>query len=398
MTLKDCNMKTLCILTATRAEYGLLKTIIEKLMAQNEFRVEVAVTGAHLSEKTGMTYEEIESDGIPIAVKIPILEEDMNSPESVSKAMANAMTGFAKYFASKKIDALMVLGDRYETLAVCLAAMNAQIPILHLYGGETTEGAIDEAIRHSITKLSYLHFTSTEEYRKRVIQLGEDPERVFCVGAIGIENGLREEKMSREELFDSLHLSKEMLTRNLGIVTFHPVTLENDIENQCDEFLAALKDIAQNLDTTLIITGANADCGGDYLNSRLEEFAAERSNVAFVMSLGRKRYLSALNTAEFVLGNSSSGLVEAPTFHIPTINVGNRQKGRLMGDTILCCDCKHEEIVKTVQQALTKEVQEKCQSYTNPYGDGNTSDRIVSRTKEFMKMDQLSLQKKFYDL
>ena len=239
---------------------------------------------------------------------------------SVSKSMGQAMIGFAEYFEESKPDALLVLGDRYETLAVCCAAMIAQIPIFHLYGGETTEGAIDEAIRHAITKMSYFHFSSTEEYRKRIIQLGEAPDRVYCVGAIGIENVLYEEKMSKRELIESIGLDFSV---PYGVVTYHPVTLNDRSIEQCQELLDALEQLKEY---QFIITGANADCGGNIINRMMQEFANVHDNVYFTLSLGMKRYLSALEYSSFVLGNSSSGLIEAPSFKIPTINIGDRQK------------------------------------------------------------------------
>ena len=245
--------KKIIVLTATRAEYGLLKNIIISLDSVRELDVEVAVTGAHLSLDCGLTYREIEKDGIQIAKKIEILLSS-DTPASISKSMGLAMIGFAEYFEESRPDALLVLGDRYETLAVCCAAMNARIPIFHLYGGETTEGAIDEAIRHSITKMSYLHFTSTEEYRKRVIQLGEMPERVFCVGAVGIENALSQTMFTKRELADKVKLD---LAVPFGVVTFHPVTLEDSVEMQCREVMKAIEYFK---DYQFIITGANADC------------------------------------------------------------------------------------------------------------------------------------------
>lgn len=383
--------KKIIVLTATRAEYGLLKNIIISLGSVRELDVEVAVTGAHLSPDCGLTYREIEKDGIQIAKKIEILLSS-DSSASISKSMGLAMIGFAEYFEESRPDALLVLGDRYETLAVCCAAMNARIPIFHLYGGETTEGAIDEAIRHSITKMSYLHFTSTEEYRKRVIQLGEMPERVFCVGAVGIENALSQTKFTKRELADKVGLD---LTVPFGVVTFHPVTLEDGMELQCREVMKAIEYFK---DYQFIITGANADCGGNLMNQMFSAFAEQHQNIYFSLSLGMKAYLSALSFAAFVLGNSSSGLMEAPSFKIPTINVGNRQKGRIKADTVIDCKTESQDIIQAVKYAMSDSFKEHIVNCVNPYGNGNTTKKIVQIVKDELMNKDMNLQKKFYDI
>lgn len=379
------------VLTATRAEYGLLKPIITLIHKSERFEAKILVTGAHLSPKYGETYKEIEQDGFVIDKKIDILSESDGSA-AVSKSMGLAMIQFGEYFAEAGLDYLMVLGDRYETLAVCCAAMNARIPILHLYGGETTEGAIDEAIRHSITKMSYLHFTSTKEYRRRVIQLGEAPERVFNVGAIGIENALMMPKYSKEELAEQVGLSLEV---PYGVVTFHPVTLENNAAGQCRELLEAMEHFEAY---QFIITGANADNGGQEINRILSEFADLHDNMYFTHSLGGKKYLSALQYASFVLGNSSSGLMEAPSFKIPTINIGDRQKGRLKADSVIDCIPKKEKIIAAVEHAMSPEVQAKLESVVNPYGDGITSAKILKILEEKLSGGGVDLKKRFYNI
>lgn len=394
--------KKICVLTATRAEYGLLKNIILKLTAIPEYTVNVAVTGMHLSPEFGLTYKEIEEDGITVDRKISILTGE-DSPCAVSKTMGQALIKFADYFEESKPDMLIVLGDRYETLAVCCAAMNSQIPIVHLYGGETTEGAVDEAIRHAITKLSFLHFTSTEGYRKRVIQLGEAPERVFCVGATGIENILWQKLMTRKELEESLQHEQPgfYLSGEYVVVTFHPVTLENGSERkQAEELLLA---IHRAKDYKFIITKANADAGGMVINSMLDDFvkkeAIEQPGKVFLTeSLGMIRYLSALKYSAMVIGNSSSGLTEAPSFQIPTVNIGNRQKGRLHGDTVINCEPICSDIENAMEIAKTEEFQAKCRNAVNPYGDGNTSEKIVTILKEWLGKDKIHLMKKFYDI
>lgn len=383
--------KKITVLTATRAEYGLLRNIIFALNQIGKISVEVVATGAHLSPECGLTYKEIEKDGIHIARKIEILLSS-STAVAISKSMGLALAGFAEYFEESKPDALLVLGDRYETLAVCCAAMNARIPIFHLYGGETTEGAVDEAIRHAVTKMSYLHFTSTEEYRKRVIQLGEDPKRVFYVGAVGVENALHRKKMKKEELAESVGMDLKV---PFGVVTFHPVTLESGVEAQCQEVMKAIEYFDE---FQFIVTGANADCGGGVINQLFSEFAKQRENVYFTLSLGMERYLSALNYAAFVLGNSSSGLIEAPSFHIPTINIGNRQKGRIKADTVIDCRTDSQDMIRTVKYGLSEAFSKRIQNAVNPYGDGNTSRNVARIVKEHLLYKEISLQKKFYDI
>lgn len=384
-------MKSITVLTATRAEYGLLSPIIHALKACGSFEVRVVVTGAHLSPEFGLTYREIEKEGIEIDRKIEILLSS-DTPSAISKSMGMALIGFADYFAERRPDALVVLGDRYETLAVCCAAMNARIPIIHLYGGETTEGAVDEVIRHAITKLSYLHLTSTEEYRKRVIQLGESPGRVFTVGAIGIENAMKKKLLSKQELANSLGLALE---RPYAVITFHPVTLENNsAEQQCRELLKAL-DMHPEMD--YIITKANADADGRIINKMLDDYSLTHDNVSVYESLGSVRYLSAVKYSCMVIGNSSSGLVEVPSFKIPTVNIGDRQKGRLKAASVIDCSPKAEKISQSIERAKTIEFREICETVTNPYGDGDTSKKVVDAIVNMMS-SEIDLKKKFYDI
>lgn len=385
-------MKKIVILTATRAEYGLLKPLMEGLLADDYYDVRIAVTGMHLSPEFGMTVREIESDGMPIDKKIEIILSS-DTPIALSKAMGLAMISFSEYFEESQPDAVVVLGDRYETLAVCCAAMNARIPIFHLYGGEATEGLIDEAIRHSITKMSYLHFTSTDAYRKRVIQMGEDPSRVFNVGAMGVENALRVPVMTVDELEQSLGFR---LGKNYVVGTFHPVTLENSTaESQTKELLAA---IDQHPYLTYLFTKANADTDGRVINRLLEEHSHKHDNLHLVDSLGMKRYLSAIRNAQFVIGNSSSGLVEVPSFHVPTINIGDRQKGRIAGETVIACNPDRESISISIDKALDWLFRENIKNVRNPYGDGHTSEKIMAVMKDFFKKNRINIKKRFYDL
>lgn len=383
--------KIISILTATRAEYGLLKPIITKLNTIEKFDIRIVATGAHLSPEFGLTYKEIQKDGFKIDEEIEILLSS-DTPSSISKSMGLAMISFSDYFSKLNPDLLIVLGDRYETLAVATTAMNQRIPIAHLYGGETTEGAIDESIRHAITKLSYLHFTSTNEYRNRVIQLGEHPDRVYNVGAIGIENILNEKHLSKEELEKELKID---LSKPYVLGTFHPVTLENNTsEKQIESLLEVCKEY-KNLN--FLLTKANADAKGRIINQIIDRYAIENDNIATFTSLGMKRYLSALKYCSMVIGNSSSGLIEAPSFGIPTINIGDRQKGRLQASSIINCQPSKDSIKQAIVQAMSKSFVEEAKKTINPYGSGNTSDKIIEVIKEYVFGKKIDLKKKFYD-
>ena len=385
-------MKKIAVLTATRADYGLLSPVIRQLKSYEDLDVRLAVSGAHLSPEFGMTVTEIQADGIPIDREIEILLSS-DSPAAITKSMGIALIGFADYFSVLQPDALLVLGDRYETLAVACAAMNAKIPIIHLYGGETTEGAVDEGIRHALTKLSNIHFVANDEFRKRVIQLGESPDRVFKVGAMGPENALRVSKYTQRELEDSLGCR---LGSRYAVLTFHPVTLEqNTAEAQTDALTEALSRFP---DITFLCTKANADTEGRIINRKLEEYARVHENVYLFDSLGAKRYLSALQNALFAIGNSSSGLAEVPSFGIPTINIGDRQKGRMQGASVINCQPQADSIEKAIIKALSPEFRAVAAAAGNPYGDGNTSYKIAEIIHDLLVHRKLDLKKKFYDL
>lgn len=384
-------MKKITIVTTTRADYGLLSPIIKRLREINCLETEVVVTGSHLSSMFGKTVSEVESDGVSIAREIDILSP-IDSPVGISTTMANALTKFSSYFEAMKPDALMVLGDRYETLAICLAALNSRIPIIHLHGGEITEGAIDNAIRHSITKLSSLHFASTDEHRKRIIQMGENPDTVFNVGAVGVENALN------TIFYDKMVLEEELgiQLNKYALLTFHPVTLEN---NTAETQIRCLLDVvAKHNDICFVCTKANADLNGALINRVLEEYADKHSNIAVFDSLGAKKYLSLMRGACFVIGNSSSGIIEAPSFKIPTINIGDRQKGRTQAKSVINCEPNEDSIESSIELALSDAFRKEIMNVVNPYGNGKTSEKVAIITRDFLIGNKLSLQKRFYDL
>lgn len=380
-------MKRVAVVTATRAEYGILTPLIKAINDDSELELDLIVTGTHLSEKHGSTKKFIEADGFHIAHEIPILE-DGNTPYDISVTMANAVKGFAECFMNDRPDMVVILGDRTEMLGIASAAMNERIPIAHLHGGEVTEGAVDDCVRHALSKMSYLHFTSTEVYRKRVIQLGESPDRVFFVGALSTENIIKAPLKSESEIRNDVGIPKE---KPYLVVTFHPVTLEADsAKNQTLELCRAME---QKNEFFYLITMANSDAGGDTVNSIFADFADKHDNVKLVSSLGMIRYLSAVKYAKFVLGNSSSGIVEAPVLGTPTVNIGDRQRGRLMADTIINCLPDSDSIVKAINTAEITE-----HTPTLMYGDGETSSKIVAVIKDYLLNDKIDLKKHFYDM
>lgn len=383
-------MKKICVVTGTRAEYGLLYWLMKEIQADPEFELQLVVTGMHLSPEFGLTYKEIEKE-FTITKKIEMLLSSDTSV-GISKSMGLAQISFAECFEELKPDILVVLGDRYEIFSAVSAAMIARIPIAHLHGGETTEGAFDESIRHSITKMAHLHFTAAEEYRQRVIQLGECPDRVFNVGGMGIENIKRLKLLNKEEFEKSINF--KLNEKNL-IVTFHPVTLENSTaKEQFQELLSALDTLS---DTNIIFTKANSDTDGRIINQKIDDYVAKNrdKSVAFT-SLGQVRYLSALQFMDAVVGNSSSGLIEAPSFKIGTINIGDRQLGRLKAQSIIDCEPWQKSIEQAFEKLYSDAFQESLKNIQNPYGDGIASKRII----EIIQIMNLSniLKKSFYDL
>jgi len=383
--------RKVCVVTGTRAEYGLLRWVMEEIRESASLELQVIATGMHLSPEFGLTYRDIEADGFRIDRKVEMLLS-ADTPSAISKSMGLAMIGFADAYDQLRPDMLLVLGDRYEILAAATAAMIARIPIAHLHGGETTEGAFDEAIRHSITKISHLHFVAAEEYRKRVIQLGEHPDRVFQVGGLGIDNIHRLPLLSREALEESLDFS---LGERSLLITFHPVTLEqNTSGQQMKELLAALK-VQER--TKLIFTMPNADTGSRVLFEMIEEFVKQNSERAKAFtSLGQLRYLSCLKFVDAVVGNSSSGLAEAPSFKIGTVNIGDRQRGRLKAASVIDCEPDHDSIRHALEKLYSSSFQNLLVSARNPYGEGGASKAIV-KNLEASVYDRF-LKKRFYDL
>lgn len=385
-------MKKICVVTGTRAEYGLLKPLMEKLIEEDGIILQTVVTGMHLSPEFGLTYREIENDGFGINDRIEILLSS-DTPIGVSNSMGLAMIGFSQCFARLQPDYIVILGDRYEIMAATTAASIARIPIIHLYGGETTEGAFDEAFRHSITKMSFLHFTSTEDYRQRVIQLGEHPERVFNVGAIGIENVKKMKLMEKEEIEKNI---KFKFGKKTALVTFHPVTLEQGTsEKQFKNILDALHHIT---DLKVVFTKANSDTDGRIINKMIDEYVKnnEEKAISFT-SMGQLRYLSTMKYVDVVVGNSSSGIVEAPSFHVPTVNIGDRQKGRIQAETVINCEPKTVDIINSLYLSFSTEFKEKIKNTVNPYGEGNVTTKIIAQIKKLMN-SSIDLKKVFYDI
>lgn len=380
-------MKKICIFTGTRAEYGLLYWLIKGIHKDPDLELQLIVTGTHLSHEFGYTISEIRKDGFPISKSIEILLSS-DTAVGVSKSVGLAQISFSEAFAQLQPDILVLLGDRTETFAAASCALIAGIPIAHIHGGELTEGAYDDALRHSITKMSHLHFAATELYRKRVIQLGEHPETVFNVGAIGLDNIKKMGLLDREE-FEKF-IDRKLLKHNL-LITFHPVTLDKQTsEEQFQQLLDAVHELNETL---LIFTKPNADKDGRIIISLIDEYVAchPEKSICFV-SMGQLRYLSALKLVDAVVGNSSSGIIEAPILKTPTINIGDRQKGRIMGETIINCGSEKKEIQEAIRKALNFD---RTVDLKNPYGEGDSSAKILHILK---KQDTIRLKKKFFDL
>lgn len=385
-------MRKICVVTGTRAEYGLLSRLIRMINDSKETELQLIATNMHLSPTYGETYKEIEKDGFTIDRKIPIIEEGKNDAVATLKSMAKAISGFADAFNELKPDMIVLLGDRYEILAAAEAALIERIPIAHIHGGEVTEGAYDDAIRHSITKMSQLHFTSTEEYRKRVIQLGEQPDRVFYVGALGVENIKTLPLMSKDEIQRNLGFE---INEKTILVTYHPVTLGPDsMKKDIDAFIAALD---ARPEIRIIFTMPNSDNGSEVIVEVINAFVEKNKNRAVAFkSLGLVRYLSAMKYCGAVVGNSSSGILEVPSFGIPTLNIGDRQKGRIAAGSVYNCAPDFESVLAGLDKVMTSEIRKKAKGVKHPYDKEGTAENIFQVISSY-PLEQLN-QKHFYDI
>ncbi|ASG68530.1 UDP-N-acetyl glucosamine 2-epimerase [Francisella halioticida] len=382
--------RKVCVVTGTRAEYGLLYWLMKGIEADSDLELQIIATGMHLSPEFGLTYIDIEKD-FEIDKKIEMLVSS-DTAIGISKSMGLAQISFCEAYEDLKLDILVVLGDRYEIFSAVSAAMIAQIPVIHLHGGETTEGAFDESIRHAITKMSHVHFTATEEYKNRVIQLGEHPFRVFNVGGLGIENVKRLPLLSKEEFEKSIDF--KLANKNI-IVTFHPVTLEKSTAKI--QFQALLDAIDELQDIHVIFTKANSDTDGRIINQMIDEYVVKNYDKAVVFtSLGQLRYLSALQYVDAMIGNSSSGLIEAPSFKIGTVDIGDRQKGRIKADSVIDCESNKVAISAAFKKLYSKKFQKTLANTVNPYGNGCASQKII----EVIKSVELNdiIKKSFYDI
>jgi len=383
--------RRICVVTGSRAEYGLLRWLMEEIERTPSLQLQVIATGMHLSPEFGLTYREIECDGFRIDCKVEMLLSS-DTPMGLAKSMGLGLIGFADAFQRLQPDVLVLLGDRFEIFAAAAAATVARIPMAHIHGGEVTQGAFDEPLRHAITKMAHLHFVAAEEYRRRVIQLGEAPERVYLVGALGLDGIKRLRLLDREGLEQALDF--KLGARSL-LVTFHPVTLEPGAsKRQMSELLAAL---ARLENVHLIITMPNADTDGRAFIDMIEDFTASHANARAYTSLGQLRYLSCLRYVDGVVGNSSSGLIEAPAFRKGTVNIGDRQRGRLKAASVIDCEPERGAILEAIRKLYSREFQEQLHDVRNPYGEGDAAVRIARVLGE-CALDSTLLKKGFYDL
>ena len=381
----------ICIVTATRAEYGLLKPLIDKIQQEESMQLLTLVTGAHLSPEFGLTYKKIEEDGVAIDAKVDMLLS-ADTASAIVKSMGLGMIGYADALSNLKPDLLVILGDRYEMLAVASSAVIFGIPIVHIHGGEITEGAYDDAIRHAITKMSSLHFTSTEEYMCRVTQMGENPATVFNVGAIGLDNVKNIKFLSRHELEKELNFKFKRFNYQ---ISFHPETLS--AQSPEEQFAILLGAIDELDDSLFIFTRSNADTGGRIINKMIDDYVSDNKKKAVCFSsLGTQRFLSVVQECDAIVGNSSSGILEAPSLHTATINIGDRQKGRIQADSILNCTVNREEILDCFSKLKSEEFKNIVSTIKNPYDNGGASQRIIEVLKQ---VDIKTLRtKRFYDI
>ena len=383
-------MKKICAVTGSRAEYGLLRWVMEGIKKSKLLNLQLIVTGMHLLPEFGLTANSIVNDGFNIDKKIEMLLSS-DTPVGITKSMGIGLIGFAEALNELKPDLLLVLGDRFEILTAANAALLARIPIAHIHGGESTEGAIDEAIRHSITKMSHIHFVASRTYKNRVIQLGENPNTVYNVGGLGIDNFIKLNLLDKSSLEKAIEF--KLKNKNL-LITFHPVTLENNTsKNQMNELLHSLSELK---DTGLIFTMPNADTDSRVLFKMIQDFVQKNKNAIVFSSLGQLRYLSCIKYVDAVIGNSSSGLIEVPYLKKPTINIGDRQKGRLKADTIIDCNPERLSINNAIKKAFSNDFKSKIKDSINPYGNGGGSEKIVKIIEGYNLND--ILKKNFYNI
>lgn len=382
--------RKICVVTGSRAEYGLLYWILREIQKSPSLELQLVVTGMHLSSEFGMTVREIEKDGFEITHSVEMLLSS-DSSVGVAKSVGLGIAGFADAFKNLNPDLLLVLGDRFEILSAVISAFIAAIPVAHIHGGEVTEGAFDDGIRHSITKMSSLHFASAEAYRNRILQLGENPTHVFNVGAPGVEHIERLELMDKGTLQQIVGLD---LTNPTVLVTFHPETLKLKSAGRDFKNLLSALDGMEHLQ--IIVTKSNADTEGREINRLIEEFVESRPHAVAYTSLGQKAYLSLLKHVVCVIGNSSSGIIEAPSLKTGTVNIGNRQKGRIRASSVFDCEPEVDAIKKTVCLLMTQDIQNKIRHTTNPHGGGKVSQRITEILSD-VSLNNLH-QKQFHDL
>lgn len=384
-------LRRVCIVTGTRAEYGLLYWLMKGIQNDPDLELQIIATGAHLSPEFGLTYQQIEQDGFTINKKIEmVLSAD--TPSAISKSVGISLIGFSDSYTDLNSDLVVLLGDRYELVASSLAALFSGIPIAHIHGGETTLGAFDEAIRHSITKMAWLHFAATDVYRKRIIQLGENPERVFDVGGLGVDSIEKTNLLSKEELVDITGI--QFAEKNL-LITYHPVTMEH---KKSEEYFRSLLNVLGDLDEIyLIFTMPNSDTDSRIIKQMINEFVSNHKNRAISFnSMGHLNYLSALQFVDAVIGNSSSGILEAPTFKVGTVNIGDRQTGRVKASSVIDCAPSEKSITKAIEKLYSENFQKILLKTKNPYGNGNASEKILAILKNTLLPK--NLKKEFYDL
>jgi UDP-hydrolysing UDP-N-acetyl-D-glucosamine 2-epimerase len=385
-------MRKISVVTGTRSEYGLLYWVMRRIQEEPELELQVIVTGMHLSPEFGLTVREIEKDGFRITEKVEMLLSS-DTEMAIATSMGLGMIGFAKAYERLKPDLLVVLGDRFEILSAVAAAVQFRIPTAHIHGGESTEGAMDESFRHAITKMSHLHFPATQKYAEKIIQMGESPERVYCFGSPGLDNVSKVPLFDEKRLYQELELPED---KRIGIMTYHPVTLE---KNTAEFQIALLLEAIQNFETIFwVFTLPNADTGGRVITERINEFIRRDPDRGRVfVSLGQLKYLSLLKHAAVMIGNSSSGLTEAPSFGLPVVNIGDRQKGRIRAANIIDVQAwDKEKIISAIHKAVSKDFKNSLKGLKNPYGDGHASAKIVKVLKKISLKN--IIKKQFYEL